>query len=349
MQYTDNNGLIIKEKTDNYSRENFNKCMNIIDDGLCKFYVANLESTNTYKVTTGLNKTELKDSYSIKVAIPSNSNGAVSIIVDSVTVPVKKPNGNPVSNFKQNGVYSLTYYNGNFILASGSDESDSTSVGTTGDKVLAGETFIGSDGEVHTGQIPIRNAVNTTLKAGQSVNFESGYYKDKSTIKAETLATTMTNAGVTLTSANQLVKGVKAVDKNGNLITGNATVESLGGKQYFSNYYTNTILTNDTNNLYIPLSSLNIPFTPSVIKGYLRTGIAGEYKYSGFSITSGTSGGTGWGIKSYYNDNDRKYISSVYYNINSNTRIEVYRINDTHDSTIQAKNRINEIFIEAYS
>lgn len=80
-------------------------------------YVATLDSANTYKVTTGLNKTSLANGYSIKVAIPSNSTGSVSITVDSVTVTVKKHNCNAVTNFKQNGVYSLTYYNGNFILA----------------------------------------------------------------------------------------------------------------------------------------------------------------------------------------------------------------------------------------
>ena len=227
MQYTDNNGLIIKEKTDNYSRENFNKCMNIIDDGLCKFYVATLESTNNYKVTTGLNKTGLNDGYSIKVAIPSDSNGAVSIIVDSVTVPVKKLNGNPVSNFKANGVYSLTYYNGNFILASGSDESDSTSVGTDGSKVLAGETFIGSDGEVHTGQIPIQNSVNSNLNCGQSISLPAGYYGAESKITGNSLASqTQANA-----DASKIVSGYHAW-VNGQDVWGNATIQSLGGKEY---------------------------------------------------------------------------------------------------------------------
>ena len=140
--------------------------------------------------------------------------------------------------------------------------------------------------------------------------------------------------------------GRDARDKNGDLITGTATIESLGGKQYFSNYYTNAILTDDTHNLLIPVSSLNIPFTPSVIKGYLRTGYEGHYIYDGFSITSG---GTGWGINSFYDDEDRQYSSFHLSNISSSTRIYVYRIRYADDSTIQAKKRINEIFVEAYS
>ena len=210
--------------------DNFDK----IDTGITPFYVATLNSTNIYEVATGLSITKLNDGFSVRIAIPSDSTGAVSIIIDGLTaVPVKKANGRAVSNLKANGVYTLTYYNTSFFLSSGgADESDSTTVGTDGSKVLFGETFIGSDGEIHTGKIRNRTAVNTTLEAGQSIILYSGYYKDKSTIKAETLATAMTNAGSTLTSTNQLIKDVKAVDKNGNLVVGTATIQSLGGKKY---------------------------------------------------------------------------------------------------------------------
>ena len=43
------------------------------------------------------------------------------------------------------------------------------------------------------------------------------------------MSTQLNSLGVTLTSASQLVNGVKAVDKNGNVITGTATIQSLGG------------------------------------------------------------------------------------------------------------------------
>ena len=243
-----------------------NANINVIDNGLSPFYVATQSGANTYKVITGANKTTLANGYGIRVAIPTPSDGAVSIIVDGCSaVPVKKANGNPVKNFKPSGVYSLTYYNSAFFLSSGgADESDSTTVGTDGSKVLFGETFIGSDGEIHTGKIRNRTAVNTTLEAGQSIILYSGYYKDKSTIKAETLATAMANAGSTLTSASQLVSGVKAVDKNGNLITGTATIESLGGLRYMTGTTTiNNALHENTYDL--PLSQLNLPRTPKFV------------------------------------------------------------------------------------
>lgn len=150
---TSNHGLIQLELNDN---ANFPQLLNdtfaTIDKGIAPFYVATLNSSNVYKVTTGLSLTALQDGFSVRIAIPSASTGATSLIIDSISaIAIKKVNGNAVSNFKANGVYALTYYNGNFILASGSDDSDSTSVGTDGSNVKTGITFVGTDGEVHTG------------------------------------------------------------------------------------------------------------------------------------------------------------------------------------------------------
>ena len=46
--------------------DNFDK----IDNGITPFYVATVDSTNVYKITTGMNKTSLSDGYSIRLAIP---------------------------------------------------------------------------------------------------------------------------------------------------------------------------------------------------------------------------------------------------------------------------------------
>lgn len=208
--------------------------MDTIDKGLTLDMGTSTGTGNDYVLNLGsISLSSANKGISFKFWADKDSTGAVTI---NGTYNLVKDNGNPIKNIKRNAPYVITYDGGtNFFLSSGgSNESDSTTVGTDGSKVLAGTTFVGSDGEVHTGQIPVRTAVNTTLKAGQSVSLESGYYKDKSTIKAETLATTMSNTGVTLTSANQLVNGVKAVDKNGNVITGTATIESLGGYKYVS-------------------------------------------------------------------------------------------------------------------
>ena len=109
MQHSTNNNLKLMEANDNVRRIDFVDNFNALDNAINPFYVATESTANTYKVTTGANKTILQNGYSIRVAIPKDSTGAVSITVDSVTVPVKKPNGNAVTNFKQNAVYNLTF------------------------------------------------------------------------------------------------------------------------------------------------------------------------------------------------------------------------------------------------
>ena len=115
INYTEHNKLAMPDLNSPADIRVISEVINNIDDGLSKFYVATSSTKNLYNITTGINKTELKNGYSIKIGIPSDSDNNVTVSVDNIVIPVKKPNGNPVKNFKANGVYSLTYYNGNFI------------------------------------------------------------------------------------------------------------------------------------------------------------------------------------------------------------------------------------------
>ena len=217
---TDNFKLYKYEDNDIGDLRFINDSMDIIDKGINPFYVAAESSTNVYKVTTGLNKTSLTNGYSIKVAIPSNSTGAVSITVDSVTVPVKKPNGNAVTNFKKNGVYSLTYYNSVFILASGGVDD----VNFTSDKLLTGYSANDSNGEKVNGTMPNKGAVTASLNCGGSYTIPAGYHNGSGKVTANSLAS-QTSANAT---AKDIIKG-KTAWVNGNKITGTATIQSLGG------------------------------------------------------------------------------------------------------------------------
>ena len=61
---TDNFKLYKYEDNDIGDLRFINDSMDTIDNGISPFYVATQSSTNTYKVTTGLNKTALNDGYS---------------------------------------------------------------------------------------------------------------------------------------------------------------------------------------------------------------------------------------------------------------------------------------------
>ena len=247
---TDNFKLYKYEDNDIGDLRFINDSMDIIDKGINPFYVATQSSTNVYKVTTGLNKTSLANGYSIKVAIPSNSTGAVKITVDSVTVPVKKPNGNVVKNFKQNGVYSLTYYNSVFILASGGVDD----VNVTSDKLLTGYSANDSNGEKVNGTMPNKGAVTASLNCGGSYTIPAGYHNGNGKVTANSLAS-QTGANAT---AKDIIKG-KTAWVNGSKITGTATIQSSGGKNFYNNTIDVTIPANSTT------FNVNIGFKPTTV------------------------------------------------------------------------------------
>ena len=211
MQYSTNNRLKLPEGTDNVRRQDFVDNFNIIDNGLTKFYVATLDSINTYKITTGNSLTALNNGYSVKVAIPSDSSGAVSIKVDSVTVPVKKPNGSAVTNFKQNGVYPLTYYNSVFILASGGTDDVSFSASD----LLTGKSANDSNGEKVNGTMPNKGAITASINCGGSYTIPAGYHNGSGKVTANSLAS-QTGANAT---AGDILKN-KTAWVNGSKITG---------------------------------------------------------------------------------------------------------------------------------
>lgn len=172
MQYSLNHDLGLMEENDNVRRIDLVNNFEAIDNGLSPFYVAEKTEANTYKITTGASKTGLNNGYSVRLAIPSDSNGAVSIVVDTVKIPVKKPNGNNVTNFKANGVYSLTYYNSVFILASGGMDD----VTFTSDKLLTGFSANDSNGEKIEGTMPNHGNITQALSLNGNITLPSGYY-----------------------------------------------------------------------------------------------------------------------------------------------------------------------------
>ena len=270
INYTEHNKLAMPDLNSPADIRVISEVINNIDDGLSKFYVATSSTKNLYNITTGINKTELKNGYSIKIGIPNDSDNNVTVSVDNIAIPVKKPNGNPVKNFKANGVYSLTYYNGNFILASGGvdDVNFSTS------DLLENKTANNSDGEKVNGTmknnsgktvtwcgyenisvqphpqapdqalITVSNAYNNTgfFNEGSAVtgnvanlnggNIKYGVKVGRNDGSSENCITGSFTGDGTI-DASKVVKDYVGYSK-GSRIVGTATIESLGGYKYVS-------------------------------------------------------------------------------------------------------------------
>ena len=228
MATTDNYKLAQLELT---SSANFpvllNNTFKTIDKGLTLDVGTSTGTGNDYVLNLGsITLSSANKGISFKFWSDKDSNGAVTI---NGTYHLVKASGNPVKNLKRNAPYTITYDGGtNFILASGGVDE----VNFSTSDLLSGKTANNSDGEKVTGTMPNIGQQTATINAGGKVTISKGYHDGTGYVQSNSMSTQLTNLGVTLTSASQLVKDVKAVDKNGNLITGTATIQSLGGKEY---------------------------------------------------------------------------------------------------------------------
>lgn len=153
-----------------------NSNMDIIDKGLTLDVGTSTGTGNNYILDIGsITLSESNKGVSFKFFADKDSTGAVTI---NTNYNLIKANKNPVKNLKSGAPYIITYDGGsNFFLASGADDSDSTSVGTDGSNVLAPNTYIGSDGEVHTGIMPNRGSLDKVLSLNETFNLPAGYYR----------------------------------------------------------------------------------------------------------------------------------------------------------------------------
>ena len=153
-----------------------NSNMDIIDKGLTLDVGTSKGTENNYILDIGsITLAESNKGVSFKFFADKDSTGAVTI---NTNYNLIKANKNPVKNLKSGAPYIITYDGGsNFFLASGADDSDSTSVGTDGSNVLAPNTYIGSDGEVHTGIMPNRGSLDKVLSLNETFNLPAGYYR----------------------------------------------------------------------------------------------------------------------------------------------------------------------------
>ena len=261
MATTDNYKLAQLELT---SSANFpvllNNTFKTIDKGLTLEVGSSTGTGNDYVLNLGsITLSSANKGISFKFWADKDSNGAVTI---NGTYHLVKASGNPVKNLKRNAPYTITYDGGtNFFLASGGVDD----VNFSASDLLSGKTANNSDGEKVTGTMPNIGQQTATINAGGKVTISKGYHDGTGYVQSNSMGTQLSNLGATLTSASQLVSGVKAVDKNGNLITGTATITSLGGLEL----RTGTISINNTNlrdNTYsLQLSQLNLPRTPKFV------------------------------------------------------------------------------------
>lgn len=256
MKTSSNYGLKLMEGTDNVRRQdfvdNFTKIdteMRAIENG--GYPIVEATGTNTYIGATARIKS-LGKGTKLTLFVGTNATGNCSLNLNSYGAKnIKDSNGNIVTNIKANIPYNLCYNGSDFILQG---------KGGGGNLIpkylLAGYYGEGDNGRVD-GAMVNRGAPTTALNCGGTYNLQEGYYSG-GIVKANSLAS-QTSATA---DASKILKGYTAW-VNGVEVNGNATLQSLGGKQYYETTLTNAIyISSDKQSLCVNIS---LPFTPSAL------------------------------------------------------------------------------------
>ena len=202
------------------------------------------------------------------------SNGNCSLnLNNSGAVAIKDSNGNVVTNMKANIPYNLCHNGSDFILQG---------KGGGGNLIpkylLAGYYGEGDNGRVD-GAMVNRGAPTSNLNCGGVVNLQEGYYAGGQIIANSLASQTPENA-----TAAQILAGYSAW-VNGIKISGNATIQSLGGSTFVSGTGSVT-LTEKQSRILVDFSA-KVPSTVRVIWGKFTSG-SSFYFVNFRSETSGT-------------------------------------------------------------
>ncbi|WP_321834076.1 phage tail protein [Clostridium butyricum] len=202
------------------------------------------------------------------------SNGNCSLnLNNSGAVAIKDSNGNVVTNMKANIPYNLCHNGSDFILQG---------KGGGGNLIpkylLAGYYGEGDNGRVD-GAMVNRGAPTSNLNCGGVVNLQEGYYAGGQIIANSLASQTPANA-----TAAQILAGYSAW-VNGIKISGNATIQSLGGSTFVSG--TGSVTLTEKQSRILVDFSVKVPSTVRVIWGKFTSG-SSFYFVNFRSETSGT-------------------------------------------------------------
>lgn len=205
-------------------------------------------SGNAYSVTVA-NLTSLTDGYPLKVKFNAASTGAITVNPNSLGAKdVVDYFGNKVNNVRKDLIANLIYdaANGNFQLLGKGGGGDATAA-----QLLLGKKATVDSGPI-VGTLDLTNLVTGNIKSGVTINGVAGKASVVDTIDA------------TATIAD-IVNG-KSAYINGTKITGQATIESLGGKRFVTGVATPFLVGTNKRVAYITIPVLS--FTPSWFCAY---------------------------------------------------------------------------------
>ena len=260
----------INKSIDNKISELTKKSNDLTSDS---YPIVEATGTNTYIGASARIKAVVKGTRcTLFVGTASNGNCSLNLN-NSGAVVIKDSNGNVVTNMKANIPYNICHNGSDFILQG---------KGGGGNLIpkylLAGYYGEGDNGRVD-GAMVNRGAPTSNLNCGGVVNLQEGYYAGGQIIANSLASQTPANA-----TAAQILAGYSAW-VNGIKISGNATIQSLGGSTFVSGTGSVT-LTEKQSRILVDFSA-KVPSTVRVIWGKFTSG-SSFYFVNFRSETSGT-------------------------------------------------------------
>jgi hypothetical protein len=169
-------GQTITSDWGNHVQEQYDEVMK--DYIRCPGYALATNSGNAYSVTLNPAPTAYVDGMAIAVEINVDCTGNCTLNVNGLGAKsIVKANGTAVTNLKANGIYTVRYNGGNFIL-----QGEGGEYGTAGkDQVLSGYTIGTENGVVDGNILNQGGAVTVTPNTANQIK-PAGYYSGDITV-----------------------------------------------------------------------------------------------------------------------------------------------------------------------
>lgn len=222
MQTTTNYGFKKPEGSDIVDFEVFNYNSDLSDNHLNILYGRSIPyggstsgTANTYTISKPvITAADLKDGIALSFKINADSTGASTLNWCSTgAIPIKKANGNDMTNLKNGGIYTVRFNGTNFVL-----QGEGGSGTAKASDLLLGKTATTDAGDI-TGTMPNNGALGATLAINGTYTIPAGY------TTGGTITQNVTTKGATNYSPSTIAQTIPG----GTYLTGTITIAAITG------------------------------------------------------------------------------------------------------------------------
>lgn len=188
------------------------------EDNMHVHWIGTAAGTNALTATYA-EITAYSDGLGVSFKNTTDSNAVTSLNVNGLgAIPILKSNGGAVSNLKANGVYTLRYVSGNFIL-----QGEGGEYGTASISDVRSTKTVGTENGVLQGALDLTNLTSTNIKKGVTIDGVSGSLVEGSMSLPNNLDLSLNN------------RSIYNIDSDGNFYCTEIVAAKTAGRKYDKN------------------------------------------------------------------------------------------------------------------